>query len=302
MISFHVQTTSFNAAWERLRRCHQSSHKKNRRYLRLLGVSGVGKSFLAKKYKEAHPNYIDGENTVVTVVHFSIPSNPSKKQMYQAFLRGLGVSNTAGDSEELRERVEKLCKSCKVELILIDEIHHFVDRGSARTYAAAADALKELIESIDLPIVLIGAPRSQTIFLHNSQLRSRVTATYWVQPFKLTDVAELMGFVYGLTGDLSESIRTWIASEDIATRLFFATDGIHRNIARLVAEFEEEIANGEKANMATLSKVFHEHLWPNPGPKCDPFRKDFEPRRLNMIGEPYQPSPLDGDNHGVLIS
>ncbi|CAN7177283.1 TniB family NTP-binding protein [Variovorax paradoxus] len=302
MISSHVQTTSFNAAWERLRRCHQSVRKKNRRYLRLLGVSGVGKSFLAKKYKEAHPNYIDGDATIVTIVHFSIPSNPSKKQMYQAFLRGFGITSTAGDAEELKERAEKLCKSCKVELILIDEIHHFIDRGSARTYAAAADALKELIESLDLPVVLIGAPRSQTIFLHNSQLRSRVTSTCWLTPFTLANIGELMGFVYALTCDLPEPTRQWIASQDIATRIFFATDGIHRNIARLIAEFEEEMANGETANMATLSKVFREHLWPNPGLKCDPFRNDFKPRRLNMIGEPYEPSPLDGDNHGVQIS
>jgi hypothetical protein len=153
-----------------------------------------------------------------------------------------------------------------------------------------------------LPVVLIGAPRSQTIFLHNSQLRSRVTATYWLQPFKLTDIGELMGFIYALTDELPESTRQWIASQDITTRIFFATDGVHRNIARLIAELEEEIANGETANMATLSKVFREHLWSNPGPKCDPFRKDFEPRRLNTIGEPYEPSPLDGDNHGVQMA
>jgi len=299
MISFYVETTSFSAAWARLRRCHQSIRKKNRRYLRLLGVSGVGKSFLAKKYKEAHPNYIAGDATVVPIVHFSIPSSPSKKQMYQAFLRGLGVTSTAGSAEELRERAERLCRACKVELILIDEIHHFIDRGSARTYATAADALKELIESINLPVVLIGAPRAEIIFLHNSQLRSRVTSTFWLLPFKSTDISQLMGFVYALTSDLPESTRQWIASQDVATRIFFATDGIHRNIVRLIAEFEEEIANGEKDNMATLSKVFREHFWPNPSPKCNPFRKDFEPRRLSMTGEPYEPSPLDGDNHGI---
>lgn len=297
-----VETTGYQVAWEKLRRCHQSRLKPKLSHLRLLGVSGVGKSFLARRYKEAHPSYERDEATIVPVVHFSIPSTPSKKQLYQAFIKGFGPISATGTAEELKTRVEALCKGCRTEIILIDEIHHFIDRGGARTYTAAGDALKELIDAVNVPVVLIGAPRSKTLFHYNSQLRSRVTSTLRMQPFTPSDIAELMGFLYALTSDFPESVRQWIASEQVAIRIFFATDGIHRNVATLISGVEEELANEVTVNFSTLSRVFRDHLWSDPGPGCDPFGKEPPSRRLNRIGEPYEPSPLDGDNHELVYA
>ena len=296
-VACYVETTGYQVAWEKLRRCHESRVKPKLSHLRLLGVSGVGKSFLAKRYKEAHPNYEEGEATIVPVVHFSIPSTPSKKQLYQAFIRGFGAISGTGTAEELKARVEALCRGCRTEIILIDEIHHFIDRGGARTYTAAGDALKELIDAMSLPVVLIGAPRSKTLFHYNSQLRSRVTSTLRMQPFTRSEIAELMGFLYALTSNFPEPVRQWLASEQVARRIFVATDGIHRNVATLVSGVEEELATKAPMNFSTLSRVFKEHLWSDPGPGCDPFGKEPLTRRLNNIGEPYEPSPLDGDNH-----
>lgn len=298
----YVETTGYQAGWKKLNRCHQSRLRSQLLHIRLLGVSGVGKSFLARRYKEAHPNYNQGDTTIVPVVHFAIPSTPSKKQMYQAFIKGFGPLTARGTAEDLKGRAKTLCEACKTEIILIDEVHHFIDRGSARTYTAAGDALKELIESINLPVALIGAPRSKTLFLHNSQLRSRVTSTHWVLPFSYSDIAELMGFLYALTSDWPEPGRVWLASEAVATRIFFATDGIHRNVVRLVAGIEEELASKAVLNFSLLSQVFRENFWSNPGPACDPFGKEPPLRRLNAIGEPYEPSPLDGDNHEIQFA
>jgi hypothetical protein len=298
----YVQTTGFQAAWDRLRRCHHSRFKLKPLHLRLLGVSGVGKSFLAERYKEAHPNYDEGEATIVPVVHFAIPSTPSKKQMYQAFIKGFGAQSTTGTAEDLKLRAQTLCNACKSEIILIDEVHHFIDRGGARTFTAAGDALKELIDAIKRPVVLIGAPRSKTLFHHNIQLRSRVMSTHRMRPFSRADLGELMGFLYALTSDLPEPVRRWVASQEVAVRIFFATDGIHRNVTTLVAGIQEELAGSTTVNFALLSRVFKEFLWAEPSPGRDPFAKDAPQRRLVDTGEPYEPSPLDGDNHELQLA
>lgn len=297
----HIDIPGFVKGWQRLRKCHRSYGTGHLMHLRLIGVSGVAKTFLAKQYRAAHPPRNVGEATHVPVIYFAIPREPTTKSMYQSFLKGFGVRAMSGTANDIRDRVAVLCESCQVEFVIVDEIQHFVDHGGARAQMAAADALKEMIELMQRPFVLAGAPRSAALFLYNGQLRSRVMPTYRMHPFSLAELSELMGFVYALVPDLPEEVRQWLASEDTATRIFYATDGIHRTVAAFVHQADILLSDGRPANYASLSEVFREHIWATPGSGLDPFERNFAMRRLNMTGEPYEPSIFDGDNHAHLI-
>jgi hypothetical protein len=297
----HIDIPGFVKGWQRLRKCHRSYGTGHLMHLRLIGVSGVAKTFLAKQYCAAHPARDVGEATHVPVIYFAIPREPTTKSMYQAFLKGFGARSMNGTANEIKDRVVALCEACRVEFVIVDEIQHFVDHGGARALMAAADALKEMIELLERPFVLAGAPRSAALFLHNGQLRSRVMPTYRMHPFSLDDLSELMGFVYALVPDLPEKVRQWLACAETTTRIFYATDGIHRTVGEYVHRAAVVLTDGSSSNYATLSEVFREHIWATPASGLNPFERDFAMRRLNRPGEPYEPSIFDGDNHAHVV-
>lgn len=298
-----VDLPEFRSAWERLLECHRDAGVDNNPLnMRLLGVSGVGKTFLLKEYRDAFPAVVEEELTTVPVLYMSIPSAPTRKSIYAAFLRGLGVDPGIGTTESYQRRVVKLCEECAVEIVFVDEIHHFLDRGKAHSYAAAADALKELLDLISRPFILCGAPRSRILFDHNSQLRSRVMVTLRLTPFDLANLTSLMGYLYALTDVLPQDQREWIATPEVATRIFYATDGIHRNVATWVKLMINRASLDGYADYAQFADIFRTRIWSPTRASDNPFDQNFTMRRLSLTGEPFQPTYLDGDNHDSIGS
>ncbi len=295
-----IEIPSFKEAWDRIKKIHHSYKRGRIKHLRILGVSGVAKTFLASSYEAAHPRTEQGTFTHIPVVHFKIPSSPSQKRVFQSLLKSLKGPNSGeirGTAEKIRERIVTLVKSCGVELLIGDEIQHFLDRGKAHTYAAATDSLKELMEELQRPVILMGAPRAETLFLHNGQFRSRIMATHRMRPFHLDDLRVFRGFVGALAANLPEDARAWLSSEETGIRIFYATDGIHRTVTGFVLDVADHVSSGRPMNYDTLSNVFRENIWNEPSPKLDPFRHDFRMPRLNPVGTSFHPTALDGDNH-----
>lgn len=293
-----IELPDFREAWQWLAESHADSGKDlNPLHMRLLGVSGVGKTFLLKEYRATHAPIHRSEMTEVPILYLSIPSPPTTKSIYAAFLKGLGVDAWNGTTLQYQRQVQILCRRCEVKLIFIDEIHHFIDRGKASSYAAAADALKEMLDLLGIAAIFSGAPRSRILFDHNSQLRSRVFLTHRLWPFDLESrLQDLRGFIYALTDQLTEVDREWLACPEVAERIFYATDGIHRNVTLLCKLVASGARNVPGLNYSKMSEIFR-RVWSPHDDKLNPFHKNFPMRRLNQVGEPYSPTYLDGDNH-----
>lgn len=300
-MSPRIETSDFQRTWARIKECHDSgTSDSGPMHLRLLGQSGLGKTFLLKEYRDAFPAVRDATGTRVPVALLTIPSAPTVKGVYLAFLESLGLNGARGTVEALRHQSQVLCRACRVELFLVDELNHLTDRGQIRTREAVGDALKEMLDSLNIPTVFSGASRSHILFDTNMQLRSRVMASLTLRAFNLAERFEdLRGFISALSeGDQDETTANWLSHEDIATRIFFATDGIHRGIARFVFQVGAAMRNESSAlNVALLARIFKDYFWEDVGPKLNPFCDDFVLRRLCEPGEPYSPTALDGDNH-----
>lgn len=306
VVRTRVSLPAFELGWARIQQCHLS-HRTQETPLstKLLGVSGVGKTYLLSEYKAEHPPRNVGEITVLPVLHIAVPSAPTKRGIYKAVLAAMGVEDPRGSADDLRHRVSVLANNCKVELLMVDEVQHFIDRGSAKTYASAADALKELLDLLMLPVIFAGAPRSQILFDHNSQLRSRVMSTLQLRPFTPDeDFDQLRGYLYAVADNFSQDQRIFLASKQIALRIFYATDGIHRTINMLLqlVFFELQKEKNSHLDIQMLAKVFEMHFGSADAKGAsNPFTQDFPMRRLNEPGELHQPTVLDGDNHTLTI-
>lgn len=296
-----IEIPDFQRAWARMRECHESGKSDSGpMHLRLLGQSGLGKTFLLKEYRDAFPAVRNSKGTHVPVALLTIPSAPTVKGIYIAFLESLGLHGAIGTVEALRHRSRVLCSACGVELFLVDELNHLTDRGQIRTREAVGDALKEMLETLNIPTVFSGASRSHIIFDTNMQLRSRVMASLTLRAFNLEERFEdLRGFISALAEvDQDEETANWLSSPGVASRIFFATDGIHRGITRFVIQVGSAICKGKTSqDLELLAKIFREYFWEGVPPALNPFGDAFPMRRLCEPGEPYSPTALDGDNH-----
>lgn len=296
-----IEIPDFQRAWARIKECHDSGkNDSGPMHVRLLGQSGLGKTFLLKEYRDAFPATRSSKGAHVPVALITIPSAPTVKGIYIAFLESLGLHGAMGTVEALRHRARVLCKACHVELFLVDELNHLTDRGQIRTREAVGDALKEMLETLNIPTVFSGASRAHIIFDTNMQLRSRVMASLTLRAFNLEERFEdLRGFIFALSEvDQDEQTANWLSSAEIASRIFFATDGIHRGITRFVIQVGAAMRKGQMSrNLELLAEIFKEYFWEDVPQALNPFGGDFPMRRLCEPGEPYSPTALDGDNH-----
>jgi len=293
----------YQAAWERIERCHKSIARTGApQNLRLIGVSGVGKSTILSAYREAYPPVFHAEYTEVPVVYIDVPAMPHSKQLAINLVKGLGCTDLHGTAPQLWDRFIALAKKCGVTLLLIDEVQHFVDRGRLSTYSATADLLKQRLSELKVPTVMAGAPRSRLLFEANNQLRSRFKPSVAFYPFRINSVEEFNRFrtvISTITQDFDDSSRRFLISDDLVTRFFFATDGIFRNLSDLIDGIRFSRNAGDPCNLELLAIAFRETIFASADSTTNPFSLKFVMRRLMEVGEPYMPSPMDGDNHAI---
>jgi hypothetical protein len=286
---------------EQLDRCRESFGSKLVQNLRLEGVSGVGKTSAMKAYAARHPPVKELGRTRIPIVFATIPARPTPKSVTSSILSAMGaMSPDYGTTDHQSDRVADLFHRCGVELLMLDEVHHYLDRGSIKTYGAAADEVKILIDKTRVPTVLAGAPRMRTIFVANNQLRSRFQRKMRVRPFHLDDEAgleALCSFIYSLRSVFDQTLSELMSDNEFCLRTFYASDGITRSIVNLLREIEVMVQGGKPADLATASDAFENAIWPGVEDFNNPYSPEFELRRLDKPGEPYEPSPLDGSNH-----
>lgn len=299
----YIEHFGFRTMLEAIEEAHDSYGSADRPInVRIEGVSGVGKSSAFKVYVARHPRRKDSTGTVVPVLLVSIPAQPTTKVLYTDMLRALGANDPGcGTADHQRARLLMLCKACHVELILIDELQHFIDRGTARSHAAVADALKSLLDDLEIPCVLGGAPRGRKLFELNNQLRNRFTRVVSLRPFDGTTeegLGSLLGYLTVLIDGFEENIKSFLLDPQVTQRLFYATDGIPRLIADFLLEFRKQvIKNKHQADLDIASDVFRKVIWAAAPEERNPFSTTFFACRLTGAFEPFNADSMDGDNH-----
>lgn len=77
-----------------------------------------------------------------------------------------------------------------MELFILDEFQHFIDRDSNSILNTAAGWLKSLIDNSGKPVVLLGMPYCNIILRASGQLERRFTMRVSLEPFGWNTEAE----------------------------------------------------------------------------------------------------------------
>jgi Cdc6-like AAA superfamily ATPase len=93
------------------------------------GQTGAGKTTLIKTHMRAYPRQLTQTGTRVPVLFTTIPAPATVKGLAASLLTELGDPNaTRGTTWSLTDRLKHYIRDCAVELIVLDELQHFVDR------------------------------------------------------------------------------------------------------------------------------------------------------------------------------
>jgi GTPase SAR1 family protein len=222
------------------------SGPKNIRPLGLLivGPSGSGKTTIVREFMRRHPDSSQVDVEIKPVLYVETPPTAGESRLLGAILRHLGYTADwdRGNCDLKLKRVFNALRACRVELIILDEIHNMFIKGTKRPWESLS-VIKALSNQLSLPVVLVGINSARNLISQDPQLASRLQ-TIELAPCK--DGTEYRDFLYALESTLPLSRPSRLYSKEKATIILelsqficrgpTSTAGILGNVTRIVKE------------------------------------------------------------------
>jgi Cdc6-like AAA superfamily ATPase len=203
----------------------------------ITGETGTGKTTAAKLYEKKFPRRETREGTKVPVLSAAIPVPATVKSLATKLLVKLGdPAAERGTAVNQTLRIQRLVKSCGVELIVLDEFQHFIERESQKILTTVSDWLKEQINETRLPMVLIGLPSSKEVLDANAQLKRRFSTVMSLDPFGWEtpeQKQDFRKFLRAVEERLPLPHRSNLHDVDTAFRFICATGGMIASVMQL---------------------------------------------------------------------
>jgi len=278
-----IQHPRFKQIRNRIIYCHNFSKKSAEpECLFIKGLSGTGKTTLCEFYESEFPKIETKEGTIVTVLYASISSAATEKTLASDLLESIGdPAYDKGTGDSMTKRLRKLMKECKVEIVIVDEFQHLIDRDSDTILMNSANWIKDLINKTRVPVVLVGMPWSDRILKSNTQLRRRFSTSETLEPFRWKPDIErnkLKTFLKLVEEMLPLGERSHLSSDDKALRIFCACNGIIgimmkviRRAAEIAIEFNSEIITDD-----LLAQAYDEEIADIDTINGNPFTRDID--------------------------
>jgi hypothetical protein len=206
----------------------------------LYGETGVGKSSILEEYRDRFPRKIIKGYTIVPVLYNKVPVGATPKSVASSLLNSLGdPSYDKGTETNQTERLLHFIKKCKVELIIIDEFQHLIDRETKHVLNKASEWIKKFCDDAGVPIILCGMPESIKIIEHNEQLDRRFLDKLSMLSFSYTskeEQVEFRGFLNNIDEQLPFYKKSFLAERKLSEKIYYATKGVPFYINKLLRE------------------------------------------------------------------
>lgn len=269
-------------------------HNRQRpRGMLLYGLSGAGKTTLAKYFEGQFPRKQEDERTVIPVLRVELPAQPTAKVIAEAVLVALGDPMAhAGTAEYRLARVRKLLVACGVEIVLIDEAQHIFENIDGRTRNIAADTLKNLMNETGLPFVFVGLPTCAAFFVSRLQLGRRLNPKipFVAFPFKTQkDRMEFARLLLNFDQALPFEGPSVLVDSVVTEKLHTACFGL---IGTLTLLLESSLRRALRESSPALGRehlasAFESEVFLGCRPSRNPFHDKFDGRPLTGEGEPF---------------
>ncbi|MDH6374324.1 putative AAA+ superfamily ATPase [Paenibacillus sp. PastF-3] len=240
--SILVMHPKFAEALSELEEIHElSKHSVMTDQLCILGPTGAGKTTMVEQYASKFPRILERERTVIPILNVKVPPRArSPKVLASKILRVMqDPMFNAGTEENMTNRIQYFVKACDIQMIILDEFQHLIDRETDHVLANASDWLKTFIEEVNIPVVLCGLPVSERIFEHNEQLDGRYPNRILLPPFAFStneEIIEFRKFIVSIDKQLPFYKLSHLSDPDIAAKIYYFSFGVPRYIMDLLKQ------------------------------------------------------------------
>lgn len=248
----------------------------------LEGVPGAGKSTLAKVYARAFPRVDTVDRTLVPVFYVQTPSPVTIKGMAVRMLEKLGdpgFKRVSSRADVLDTRLVNLIIASKVELVILDDFHHLIDKKTHRVLEAVSDWLKVLIKEAEVPFLVVGIEgQVKEILKANAQLSRLFAIRETLRPFqwdtqKPNTIKDFAQFIALAETTVQMPLTTEIRRTQLLFRIYYSTRGVVGNIMNLMrtAQFHAINRKSPSIELCDFSQAFQQHLAEHLGIETNPF-------------------------------
>ncbi len=269
--------------YAKLQKCHEMKNiAAEPPCMLLVGPSGAGKTTLAASYARKYPTIFTETVTLHPVVMATIPSTASVHNLIMVLLEALGdpaaLKGTIGAKE--RRLIKYFKEICMVELLILDELQHFVDRDNQRILQNASNWLKTFIKETKVSCLLIGLQDdAEEIVNTNSQLARLFGDPYVLAPFEWDETRPdltkevFRDFLREIEKLLPLKGPSHLDHYDTALRCFVASGGLMSYQMKLIrtATCLALERRKERLDLDLLSQAFKEELASERRGVPDPF-------------------------------
>ena len=260
--------------------------------LLIFGQHGSGKSTAIKHYASGFPRKRMGGVTVIPVLLALTPETPSVVSLSDALLLALGPTHpTTGTAPAKLSRIVHFFKACGVEMLILDEFHHFYDSHRVLEGRRVSDWLKNLMSLTGVCVVLVGLPRSIAVLNANPQLRRRFNSPFHHTEFGFKDAQsqrEFRGMLKGIEERLPVRFEKSLEKPAIARQMYYATNGLIDYVVKIIDDAVARCgaASGSVISNENLALAFKRKVWADCPDWINPFLTD-KLRRLTQAREPF---------------
>jgi energy-coupling factor transporter ATP-binding protein EcfA2 len=276
-----VRYARFNELHEDIRLCQQMSLIAGEPQCMVLeGLTGAGKSTLVRSYAEMFTRYETESGTRVPIFYMETPAPVTVKGMAARMLEELGdPAAHRGPLWSMNSRLIQYIKHCEVQLVILDDFHHLIDKETNRVLETVSDWLKVLIKETNVPFLVVGIEgRVEQILQANPQLsrlfavRERLEPFQW-NPADETTIQAFASFIKYVEMGVGVSLSDELPHAELLYRFHYATAGVVGNVMNLIrfAALLAQKQGSETLTLAILSQAFVKRLHKHMARKTDPF-------------------------------
>jgi energy-coupling factor transporter ATP-binding protein EcfA2 len=251
----------------------QAGHELNRysaepQCLMVVGPTGVGKSTLLNSYAAQYPREILAETTRMPVLKVTVPAKATIRNFITRLLVGVGDPLAdRGTVGSLELRLLGLLRDSGVEVLMVDDLQHFVDRDSERVLHDVSNWLKNLVKETHIACVIAGLPEAEQVLSANPQLGRLFGDPHILHPFvwepeQPQTIQEFRTFLQTLEGLLPLPEASHLAGMETAWRCFVASDGCMAYLMNLIRRATQAAVQRDqpRLNLALLAEAFDHRL------------------------------------------
>lgn len=267
--------------------------------LLVYGQHGSGKSTAIKHYLTQFRRKRVVGVSKIPVLFALTPETPSVVSLSDVLLTSLGDPvATRGTAATKLNRIVHFFKECGVEMLVLDEFHHFYDTHRILEGRRVSDWLKNLMNLTGVCIVLVGLPRSIAALNANPQLRRRFSAPLHHAEFTFNDAQaqrEFRALLSALEQRLPVSCIPPLADPQMARRMYYATHGLIDYVVKIMddAVAMSGLKAGETIGLEALASAFKRKVWA----ECPDWINPFLTEKLRLLTQDKEPF---GDWDGPL--